>query len=322
MKKFFSVEDVENVYKIIKETISLKKNPFLFKKIGKNKTIGLVFFNPSLRTRISCQKAAYNLGCNIWTINLDKDSWKIETKDGVIMKNTQEHIKEAISVMSLYCDILAIRIFPSLINREYDYQEKIFNKILSYSNVPIVNLESATLHPLQSLADLVTIAEYSSFFFKNEKKKCKVVLSWAPHIKPLPHSVANSLVQWINKIKDINLVITCPKGYNLHKKFVGKSKIIHNQNEAFKNADFVYAKNWCSYDQYGKIICNDYNWMINEEKMKLTNKAKFMHSLPIRRNIVVEDAILDKKDYSIVLDQARNRVYAAQIIFLKILQSL
>ncbi|WP_185850133.1 N-acetylornithine carbamoyltransferase [Blattabacterium cuenoti] len=317
MKKFFSVEDVVNVYDLIKEAIYLKNNPYNFKY--KNKTIGLVFFNPSLRTRISCQKAAFNLGCHTWILDLHKDSWKIEMSDGGIMKTTQEHLKEAISVMSMYCDILAVRTFPNLVNRDYDYNEVIFKKILNYSRVPVVNMESATLHPLQSLADIITIAEFTSFF----KKTCKVVLSWAPHVKPLPHSVANSFSQWISKIKEVDFIITCPEGYNLSNKFsdgIGV-RTIHNQNKAFENADFIYAKNWSSYSNYGKIICNGNDWMITKKKMKITNKAKFMHCLPVRRNVVVEDSVLDSKS-SIVLEQSKNRIYSSQIIFKKIIESL
>ncbi|WP_185851344.1 Rossmann-fold NAD(P)-binding domain-containing protein [Blattabacterium cuenoti] len=323
MKNFFSVEDVGNVYDLIKEAIHLKKNPYKFQDIGKNKTIGLVFFNPSLRTRISCQKAAFNLGCNTWVLDIHKDSWKIEMNDGVIMKKTQEHFKEAISVMSLYCDILAVRTFPNLLDKDYDYHEVLFKKILNYSQVPVVNMESATLHPLQSLADIITIAEFIPFYSttNSSKKKCKVVLSWSPHIKPLPHSVANSFSQWISKIEEIDFIITCPEKYDLCKKFSKGVPIIYNQNKAFLNADFIYAKNWSSYIDYGKILCRNSNWMITEKKMKLTNQAKFMHCLPVRRNIVVEDAVLDS-EYSIVLKQAENRIYASQIIFFKILQYL
>ncbi|WP_185859646.1 N-acetylornithine carbamoyltransferase [Blattabacterium cuenoti] len=318
MKKFFSVEDVLNVSDLIQEAISLKKDPYCFQHIGKNKTIGLVFFNPSLRTRISCQKAAFNLGCNTWVLDIHQDSWKIEMNDGNVMKNTQEHIKEAISVLSTYCDILAVRTFPNLLDRNEDYQEVIFNKILDYSKVPVINMESATLHPLQSLADVMTIAEIKPF---SNKKKCKVVLSWAPHIKPLPHSVANSLSQWVSKIEEIDFIITFPEKYDLCNKFSNGIYTTHNQNEAFLNADFIYAKNWSSYINYGKILCSSSSWMITEKKMKLTNQAKLMHCLPVRRNMVVEDAVLDSPN-SIVLQQAENRIYAAQIIFLKILQSL
>ncbi|WP_185871407.1 N-acetylornithine carbamoyltransferase [Blattabacterium cuenoti] len=317
MKKFFSVEDVINVYDLIQEALLLKKNPYDFQCFGKNKTIGLVFFNPSLRTRISCQKAAFNLGCNTWILDVHKDSWSIEMNDGSVMNFTQEHIKEAISVMSMYCDILAVRTFPNLLDRNYDYKEIIFNKILEYSKVPVVNMESATLHPLQSLADVITIAEYTYFF----KKKCKVVLSWAPHVKSLPHSVANSFAQWISKIEQIDFTIVCPERYNLYKKFSDGAYTTHDQNEAFINADFIYAKNWSSYLDYGKILCKNSDWMITENKMKLTNKAKFMHCLPVRRNIVVEDSVLDSQN-SIIFQQAKNRIYASQIIFLKMLQSL
>ncbi|WP_185851905.1 Rossmann-fold NAD(P)-binding domain-containing protein [Blattabacterium cuenoti] len=317
MKKFFSVEDVINVHDLIKDALLLKKHPYDFQHIGKNKTIGLVFFNPSLRTRISCQKAAFNLGCNTWILDVQKDSWTIEMNDGNVMNLTQEHLKEAISVMSMYCDILAVRTFPNLVDPDYDYKEIIFNKILNYSRVPVINMESATLHPLQSLADVMTIAEFTSIF----KNRCKVVLSWAPHVKSLPHSVANSFSQWISKIEHINFIITCPEKYNLHKKFSNGIYTTHNQNEAFINADFIYAKNWSSYLDYGKILCQNSDWMITENKMKLTNQAKFMHCLPVRRNVVVEDAVLDSK-YSIVLEQAKNRIYASQIIFLKMLQSL
>ncbi|WP_185858288.1 Rossmann-fold NAD(P)-binding domain-containing protein [Blattabacterium cuenoti] len=317
MKNFFSVEDVTDVYDLVKDALLLKKNPYNFKNFGRNKTIGLVFFNPSLRTRISCQKAASNLGCNTWVLDIHQDSWKIEMSDGNIMKTTQEHLKEAISVMSIYCDILAVRTFPNLLDKEYDYQEVLFHKILKYSKVPVVNMESATLHPLQSLADVMTIAEFTSFF----KKRCKVVLSWAPHIKPLPHSVANSFSQWISKIDQIDFMMTYPERYNLHKKFSNGISTTYNQNEAFINADFIYAKNWSSYLDYGKIICKSFEWMITEKKMKLTNEAKFMHCLPVRRNVVVEDSVLDSK-YSIVLQQAENRIFASQIIFLKILQYL
>ncbi|WP_185857076.1 Rossmann-fold NAD(P)-binding domain-containing protein [Blattabacterium cuenoti] len=317
MKKFFSVEDVINVHDLIKDALILKKHPYDFHHIGKNKTIGLVFFNPSLRTRISCQKAAFNLGCDTWILDVHRDSWTIEMNDGSVMNLTQEHLKEAISVMSVYCDILAVRTFPNLLDKDYDYQEIIFNKILNYSRVPVVNMESATLHPLQSLADVMTIAEFTSFF----KKRCKVVLSWAPHVKSLPHSVANSFSQWISKIEQINFTITCPEKYNLHKKFSNGVYTTHNQNEAFINADFIYAKNWSSYLDYGKMLCQNSDWMITENKMKLTNQAKFMHCLPVRRNVVVEDAVLDSK-YSIVLEQAKNRIYASQIIFLRMLQSL
>lgn len=309
MKQFISVNDVKNVKTLIFKAIKLKKNPFFYKK---NKTIGLVFFNPSLRTRISSQKAAFNLGCKTWILNINSDSWKIETSDGSVMNYTQEHLKEAIGVMSLYCDLLAVRTFPGLFDKEYDYKEILLKKIIKYSKVPVVNLESATLHPLQSLADLITIEEFKT------KKTIKIVLSWAPHIKALPQSVPNSFIEWVKKIKDIKLYITNPYGYNLNSDLTFGIKLIPNQNEAFKNADFIYAKNWSSYENYGKRIFKDLSWTITKEKMQLTNKAKFMHCLPVRRNLVVEDSVLDDKN-SIVLNQAENRIFATQIVFLEIL---
>lgn len=312
MKQFISVNDVKNVKTLILKAIKLKKNPFFYKK---NKTIGLVFFNPSLRTRISSQKAAFNLGCKTWILNINSDSWKIETSDGSVMNSTQEHLKEAIGVMSLYCDLLAVRTFPGLLEKEYDYKEILLKKIIKYSKVPVVNLESATLHPLQSLADLITIEEFQN------KKTIKIVLSWAPHIKALPQSVPNSFIEWVKKMKDIKLYITNPDGYNLNSDFTFGIKLIHNQKEAFKNADFIYAKNWSSYENYGKIIFKDLSWTITKEKMQLTNKAKFLHCLPVRRNLVVEDSVLDDKN-SIVFNQAENRIFATQIVFLEILENI
>lgn len=316
MKKFTSINDISNLDLLINKVLNIKKNPFSFKNKGKNKTIGLVFFQPSLRTRLSSQKAAFNIGANVWIMNINTDSWKIETHDGCIMENSQEHIKDAISVMSLYCDILAVRILPNLINKDYDYKEILLNKIINYSKVPVISLESATLHPLQSLADVVTIEEFRSI-----NKKIKVVLTWAPHIKALPHSVPNSFIEWSSKLSQIDLVIVHPKGYELYKKYTNKIKILNNQNEAFQNADFIYAKNWSSFYDYGKVICNDKSWMITHEKMSLTNNAKFMHCLPVRRNIVVEDLVLDS-EYSIVLQQAENRIYSAQTIFIEILENI
>lgn len=315
MKNFISIEDVTNVYSLISDGLLYKKNPYIDNTIGKNKTIGLIFFNPSLRTRLSSQKAAFNLGCNTWIIDIMNQSWKLEINDGVVMNNSQEHIKEAIGVMSLYCDIIAVRTFPKLINKSYDYQEILLKKIQQISRVPIVNLESATLHPLQSLADMMTIEEMRPKF---KKKRIKVVLSWAPHPKSLPQSVVNSFLQWIYKINDVDIVITHPKGYELDKQFTNNCLISYNQDEAFKDADLIYVKNWSSYNKYGKIICKDIHWMINKKKMLLTNNAKIMHCLPVRRNIVIEDSILDSND-SIVLLEAENRVFAAQSVFKSLL---
>lgn len=316
MKKFTNINDVSNLSLLINKVIDLKKNPFIFKSKGINKTIGLVFFQPSLRTRLSSQKAAFNIGANVWIMNINSESWKIETNDGIIMKNTQEHIKDAISVMSLYCDILAVRIMPNLIDKDYDCKEILLNKIITYSKVPVISLESATLHPLQSLADVVTIEE-----FRSKNTNIKIVLTWAPHIKALPHSVPNSFIEWVSKLEKVDLVIVNPKGYELNTKFTKKIKILNDQNEAFKNADFIYAKNWSSFYNYGKVICNDISWMITNKKMSITNNAKFMHCLPVRRNVVVEDLVLDSQ-YSIVLQQAENRIFSAQTIFIEILENI
>lgn len=311
MKQFLSFSSVD-VFTLVKEALFLKKNPYLFKHVGMNKTIGFVFFNTSLRTRLSCQKAAFYLGCDTWVLNINKDSWKIEKSDGVIMKKTQEHIKEAIGVMSLYCDILAVRIFPNLKDRRYDFHEAFFKKIQYYSSVPVINLESATLHPLQSLADAMTIEE-----FKPKKDRVKVVLSWSPHPIALPQSVPNSFVQCISKLGYTDLVITHPKGYELDDQFINGANIFYNQNEAFKEADFIYAKNWSNYKRYGKILSLDSKWMITTEKMN--NNAQFLHCLPVRRNIIVEDAILNS---SLVLHEAENRIFSTQAIIKIILNNL
>lgn len=314
MKQFISIDDVSDLPQLIEKTRAVKKNPFAFKRLGENKIIGLVFFNPSLRTRLSSQKAAFNLGADNWVLNIDHYSWKIEMNDGTVMENSQEHIKEAIAVMSLYCNILAVRTFPNLLDREYDYQEVLFKKIMRYSKVPVVSLESATLHPLQSLADVMTIEE-----LRPPKEHVKVVLSWAPHVKILPHSVPNSFAQWSSKLQGVDLVIACPEDYALDERFTSGAQITHNQSEAFEGADFIYAKNWSSFIDYGKALCHDTSWMITREKMALTDQAKFMHCLPVRRNIVVEDAVLDSED-AVVLQQAENRVFAAQTVFMEILQ--
>lgn len=311
MKQFLSFSGID-VNSLVKEALFLKKNPYLFRHVGMNKTIGFVFFNASLRTRLSSQKAALHLGCETWVLNIDKDSWKIEMSDGVVMKKTQEHIKEAIGVMSLYCDILAVRTFPTLKNKIYDLHESLLKQIQYYSNIPVVSLESSTLHPLQSLADAMTIEE-----FKPKKERVKVVLSWAPHPISLPQSVPNSFAQCISKLEDIDLVITHPKGYELDDNFINGVHIFYNQNEAFKEADFIYAKNWSSYKHYGEILSMDDKWMITTETNY--NHAQFMHCLPIRRNLIVEDVVLD---VSLVLHEAENRIFSNQAVFKTLLTNL
>ncbi len=316
MKQFISVNDLPNVQEFVNKALEIKKNPFANNNLGKNKTIGLVFFNPSLRTRLSSQKAAYNLGANCWVLNAGTDSWQLEMNDGTVMENTQEHVKEAIMVMSTYCDIIAVRTFPTLVDREQDYSEKIFNKIVQYATVPIVSLESATRHPLQSFADLITIEEQ-----RPKDKKIKVVLTWAPHPKSLPQAVPNSFAEWAPHILNSEFVITHPEGYDLAPTFVGNSKVEFNQNKALEGADFVYTKNWSSYLDYGKRLEVKENWMITKEKMSLTNEGKFMHCLPVRRNIIVADEVIDSKN-SIVIKQAYNRIFSVQTIFQEILRGL
>ena len=314
MKNFLNVHDVKDVEQLAKDAIALKQHPFKHKQLGENKTMVLLFLNSSLRTRISTQKAAQSLGMNTIVLNLGQDSWQMDYEDGAIMNGTTaEHIKEGAAVISEYADIIGIRAFPTLTDKERDYTEYVLHKFLENVKVPVVNMESATVHPLQSLTDLMTIREHTT------KAKPKVVLSWAPHIKPLPQCVANSFAEWMNK-SDVEFVITHPEGYELNEQFSGNAKIIYNQDEAFENADFIYAKNWSAYNDYGKIMGEHSDWLITDKKMQLTNNAKFMHCLPTRRNIEVADDVLDS-DYSLVIKQAANREFAAQIVLKSILEN-
>ncbi|WP_166963081.1 N-acetylornithine carbamoyltransferase [Yeosuana marina] len=310
MKHYTSIHDIDNLHSWIEEAKELKLNPLKHIELGKNKTLGLLFFNSSLRTRLSTQKAALNLGMNPIVMNVSGDAWGIEFGDGTIMNgNTAEHIKEAAAVVSQYCDIIAVRAFPTLTDKAKDESEHVMNAFVKYASVPIVNMESATGHPLQGLTDALTISEYA------KKSKPKVVLSWAPHVKALPHAVANSFTQAMQKM-DVEFVIANPEGYDLNPEITGNTPIIHNQEEAFKDADFVYVKNWSSYEDYGQVNNTDSNWMITKEKL---GKAKFLHCLPVRRNLIVEDAVLDS-DNSLVIEQANNRTYAAQLVLKKILE--
>jgi len=314
MKNFISVKDVTDIPGLVKEALELKKNPYAFKKLGENKTIGLIFLNPSLRTRISTQKAAKNLGMDTIVMNMDKEGWALETQDGVIMNhNTVEHIREAAAVMGQYCDIIGVRSFPRLVDKNEDYSEDFFNKFIKYAGVPIVSLESATLHPLQSLADLITIEETKT------KSRPKVVLTWAPHIKSLPQAVANSFSEWMSKA-DVEFVITHPEGYNLAKEFTEGARIEYNQDKALEGADYVYVKNWSSYEDYGKVHSMDSHWMMTNEKLKLTNNAKVMHCLPVRRGIELADEILDGPN-SLVIQEASNRVWSAQAVLKRMLEA-
>ena len=314
MYNFLSVKDVEDVEALAQKAIQLKQNKFAYQDLGKNKTMVLIFLNSSLRTRLSTQKAAQNLGMNPIVLNLTQDSWQMEFDDGVIMNSDKaEHIKEGAAVIAQYADIIGLRSFPSLTDRAKDYSEYVLNKFLENVNVPIVNMESATVHPLQSLTDLITIRENTN------KKRPKVVLTWAPHVRKLPQCVSNSFAEWMNRA-DVDFVITQPKGYELSKQFTGDAPIIYNQEEAFEGADFIYAKNWSSFENYGQIVEGNFdNWIVDEAKMQLTNNGKFMHCLPVRRNVVVSDAVLDS-DKSLVIEQAGNREFAAQAVLKEILE--
>lgn len=315
MKHFISPADVTDIAQLVKEAAQLKANPYAFSDLGKNKTIGLLFFNSSLRTRLSTQKAATNLGMNVIVMNVDSDGWQLEMNDGVIMDgNKAEHIKEAAAVIGQYCDIIGVRAFAKLNNRKKDYQEMVMEKFRTYAGVPIVNLESATRHPCQSLTDLLTIQELKTV------ERPKIVLTWAPHVKALPQAVANSFAEWVN-LTDYDFTIANPEGYNLAPEFVGNAKVTHNQNEAFANADFIYAKNWSSYEHYGEVLPGNKDWQITPEKMALTNNAKFMHCLPVRRGLVVADEVLDSP-VSVVIQQAGNRVWAAQAAIKRVLEEL
>ncbi|HEY5326464.1 MAG TPA: acetylornithine carbamoyltransferase [Mucilaginibacter sp.] len=315
MKLFSSVHDVPDVKSLVAEALQLKQNPYAFQHLGKNKTIALVFLNPSLRTRMSTQKAALNLGMNVMVLNMDKEGWALELRDGVIMNGTTvEHIREAAAVMGQYADIIGVRSFPGLKDREEDYSEMIFNKFVQYCGVPVVSLESATRHPLQSLADLVTIEELKT------RPRPKVVLTWAPHIKPLPQAVPNSFAEWMGKA-DVDLIITHPKGYELCADFTKGATIIHNQDEALEDADFIYVKNWSAYEPYGKIFPPYEDWMLTNEKLKITNKAKVMHCLPVRRDLELSAEILDGES-SIVVHEAANRVWAAQTVLKRMLEGI
>lgn len=314
MKKFTEIADAPNVNVLIDLAMEFKKNPLSKMDIGKGKTICLIFLNPSLRTRLSMQKAAMNLGMNCIVFDLSKDGWKLESQDGVVMDGgSQEHIKEAISVISAYADIIGIRSFPKLKNKKEDYEDGLLKDVLKYATVPVISLESSIRHPLQSLADLLTIKENSN------GKKPKVVLSWAPHPKALPQAVSNSFVE-IMKKADVDLVISNPNGFDLDPSFTGGVHIEHNQDKALNDADFVYAKNWSSVENYGKVGQGYDDWTIDLNKMKKTNKAKFMHCLPVRRNVVVTDEVLDGS-MSVVCEQAKNREFTAQAVLYKILSN-
>ena len=313
MKKFTSVEDIPNLRYALDVAFDVKRNRFGYQHLGKNKTMVLIFFNSSLRTRLSTQKAAMNLGMNTMVMNVSEDGWQLESELGVVMDGDKpEHLLEAIPVIGQYCDVIGVRSFARFQNRDDDYSEKILSQFVQYAGVPVVSMEGATRHPLQSYADLVTIEEFKT------KERPKVVLTWAPHPKALPQAVANSFVEWMQET-DYELVVTHPEGYELAPEFMGDVKMEYDQKKAFEGADFIYAKNWASYKDYGQILSKDLDWTVNEKKMALTNNAKFMHCLPVRRNVVVADGVIDSPN-SIVVQQAANREVTAQAVLKIILE--
>jgi N-succinyl-L-ornithine transcarbamylase len=319
MKKFIEVGDVTDIQALINKGLTYKQHPLMDKALGANKRVGLLFLNPSLRTRLSTQVAAQNLGMDAIVFNVDKEGWALEFAEGAIMNGTTvEHVKDAAPILGQYFDILCIRTFPGLQNREEDYSEKIINQFIKYAGVPVVSLESATLHPLQSLTDLITIQE--SIALTGLVKKPKVVLTWAPHVKALPQCVANSFAQWATAANFADVVVTHPAGYELSEKYTKGATITHDQAAALKDADFVYVKNWSSYEDYGKVFCTDPAWMLTANSLKHSSNAKVMHCLPVRRNVELSDEILDSAS-SLVTKQAGNRVWAAQAVLSTLLNS-
>ncbi|WP_020404378.1 N-acetylornithine carbamoyltransferase [Gracilimonas tropica] len=315
MNSFLSIKDVNNLPALVNDALEIKKNPHAYSDLGRNKSVCLIFLNPSLRTRLSSQKAAFNLGMNAAVLDVGSQGWKLEFADGVVMDSDKaEHIKEAAAVIGSYFDVVAIRAFAKLEDREEDYSEQIIQSFKKYCPAPVVNMESGTGHPLQALADLMTIEEHKTV------EKPKVVLTWAPHPRPLPQAVANSFSEWM-QAADFDLTITHPNGYELADEFVGNAKVEYDQRKAFKDAEFVYAKNWSSYSDYGKVLSTDRSWMVTAEKMALTNNGKFMHCLPVRRNVIVEDAVIDSEN-SLVIPEATNRIFSMQAVLKQLLEHL
>ncbi|MDO5443032.1 MAG: N-acetylornithine carbamoyltransferase [Bacteroidia bacterium] len=320
MKSFFHVQDIGPLDAALKEALEVKANPFGWQHLGKNKTIMLVFFNSSLRTRLSSQKAALNLGMNPIVLNIGQDSWKLETEMGVVMDGDKsEHLREAIPVMTSYCDLIGIRSFAGLSDREYDYNETVLNQFIEFGGKPVISLESATVHPCQAFADLITIEEHK------KSARPKVVMTWAPHPKALPQAVPNSFAEWMNAA-DVDFVITQPEGYELDPRFVGNAKVEYDQMKALEGADFVYAKNWSCPgvtrpEDYGKILSKDMGWTVDAKHMAVTNNAFFLHCLPVRRNMIVSDEVIDSPQ-SLVIPEAANRVVSAQVVMKRMLESL
>ena len=320
MKSFFHVSDIGDLGAALEEARQVKATPFAWKHLGQDKTIMLVFFNSSLRTRLSSQKAALNLGMNPIVLNIGSDSWKLETEMGVVMDGDKsEHLREAIPVMASYCDLIGVRSFAGLQDRAYDYGETVLRQFLEYSGKPVISLESATVHPCQAFADLITIEEYK------EKKRPKVVLTWAPHPRALPQAVPNSFAEWMNAA-DVDFVITHPRGYELDPAFAGNARVEYDQMKALEGADFVYAKNWSCPGvtdpaQYGQILSKDMGWTVDARHMAVTDNAFFMHCLPVRRNMIVSDEVIDSPR-SLVIPEAANRAVSAQVVMKRMLESL
>lgn len=320
MKTFFNVEDLGDLNKALAEAHEVKANRFAYQELGKNKTLLMIFFNNSLRTRLSTQKAAMNLGMNVIVLDVNAGAWKLETERGVIMDGDKsEHLLEAIPVMASYCDIIAVRSFAGLKDREFDYAETIVNQFVRYSGRPVVAMETATVHPLQAFADLITIDEHRG------QTRPKVVLTWAPHCRALPQAVPNSFAQWMNAA-DVDLVVTHPEGYELDKQFVGDARVEYDQCKAFEGADFIYAKNWScpgvtSPNDYGKILSKDMSWTVDAEHMSWTNNGYFMHCLPVRRGLIVTDDVIESPR-SLVIPEAANREISAEVVLKRVLESI
>ena len=324
MTNFLSLADVADLDALIQSGRDAKANPFADQHLGKNKTIGLIFFNSSLRTRLSTQKAAQNLGLNVMMMNVGQDSWGLEMEEGVLMNGDKaEHVREAAAVIGRYCDIIGIRAFAELKDRDLDYREQVMHQFAKYAAVPIVNLESATRHPLQSLADCITIEEAKTVR-SGAPGRPKVVLTWLPHFKPLPQAVANSFCEWMNARANsghLEFIMTHPEGYELAPDFVGNARVIYDRDEAFDGADFIYGKNWSSYGEYGKVLTQDPAWAVTMDDLARTNNGKFMHCLPVRSILKVSDAVLDSPQ-SLVVEQAANREWSAQAVLKEILKNL
>ncbi|MBQ5372562.1 MAG: N-acetylornithine carbamoyltransferase [Rikenellaceae bacterium] len=317
MKKFTCVEDIGDLQAAVAEALEIKRDRFAYSELGRNRTLLMIFFNSSLRTRLSTQKAAMNLGMNVMVLDVNQGAWKLETERGVVMDGDKaEHLLEAIPVMASYCDLIGVRSFAQLKDKAEDYEERVIEQFIRYSGRPVFSMEAATRHPLQSFADLITIEEHKT------KERPKIVMTWAPHPKALPQAVPNSFAEWINAT-DYEFVITHPEGYELDPQFVGRAKVEYDQRKAFEGADFIYAKNWSAYadPNYGRVISTDRDWTVDAEKMALTNNAYFMHCLPVRRNMIVTDEVIES-ERSLVIPEAANREISAEVVIKRLLEGL